>query len=49
MKTAKTKSIKRYVELSQRGFSNKQIAIFWKCGLMCVAGYAAQAKRKGLV
>ena len=46
---AKTASIENYVRLRSRGFSNKQIAIFWKAGTMQVAGYAAQAKRKNLI
>jgi hypothetical protein len=46
---AKTASIENYVRLHSRGFSNKQIAVFWKAGIMQVAGYAACAKRKNLI
>lgn len=46
---AKTASVENYVNLHKRGFSNKQIAIFWRSGIMQVAGYAANAKRKGLI
>jgi hypothetical protein len=46
---AKTASVENYVNLRKRGFSNKQIAIFWKAGVMQVAGYAASAKRKNLI
>jgi hypothetical protein len=46
---AKTASVENYVKLHKRGFSNKQIAIFWKAGLMQVAGFAANAKRKKMV
>lgn len=46
---AKTASIKNYVNLHKRGFTNKQIAIFWRAGIMQVAGYAATAKRKGMI
>lgn len=45
----KTASIENYVRLHQRGFSNKQIAIFWRAGIMQVAGFAAQAKRKKMI
>lgn len=46
---AKTASVENYVKLHKRGFSNKQIAIFWKAGTMQIAGYAANAKRKKMV
>jgi len=45
----KTASLENYVRLHQRGFSNKQIAIFWRAGIMQVAGFAAQAKRKKMI
>lgn len=45
----KTASINNYVNLHKRGFTNKQIAIFWRAGIMQVAGFAAQAKRKGMI
>jgi hypothetical protein len=45
---AKTASMENYVKLSTR-FTNKQIAVFWKTGIMQVAGYAAAAKRKGML
>ena len=46
---AKTTSVENYVRLHKRGFTNKQIAVFWKAGIMQVAGFAAQAKRKKLI
>lgn len=46
---AKTASVDNYVNLHKRGFSNKQIAIFWKAGIMQVAGFAATAKRMKLI
>ena len=46
---AKTASIQNYVRLHKRGFTNKQIAVFWKAGIMQVAGFAASAKRMKLV
>jgi hypothetical protein len=42
-------SVQNYVNLHKRGFSNKQIAIFWRAGTMQVAGYAASAKRMKLI
>jgi hypothetical protein len=45
----KTASINNYVNLHKRGFTNKQIAIFWRAGIMQVEGFAAQAKRKGMI
>lgn len=46
---AKTATLENYVNLRKRGFTNKQIAIFWKAGTMQIAGYAANAKRKGMI
>jgi hypothetical protein len=46
---AKTASTENYVRLHKRGFTNKQIAIFWKAGIMQVAGFAASAKRQKLI
>jgi hypothetical protein len=46
---AKTTSVENYVRLHKKGFTNKQIAVFWRAGIMQVAGYAAQAKRKNLI
>ena len=48
MKT-KTNKVAEYATLSKRGFTNKQIAVFWRMRLMQVAGYAASAKRQGLI
>lgn len=45
----KTASVENYVNLHKRGFSNKQIAIFWRAGIMQVAGYAASAKRMKMI
>jgi hypothetical protein len=42
-------SVENYVNLHKRGFSNKQIAIFWRAGIMQVAGYAASAKRMKMI
>jgi len=46
---AKTASVENYVNLRKKGFTNKQIAIFWRAGIMQVAGFAASAKRMKLV
>ena len=46
---SKTASVDNYVNLHKRGFTNKQIAVFWKAGIMQVAGYAASAKRQKLI
>lgn len=46
---ANTASVENYVNLRKRGFTNKQIAVFWKAGIMQVAGFAAHAKRKQLI
>ena len=45
----KTASVENYVNLRKKGFTNKQIAIFWRAGTMQVAGFAASAKRKKLI
>jgi hypothetical protein len=42
-------SVQNYVNLHKRGFSNKQIAIFWRAGIMQVAGFAASAKRQKMI
>ena len=48
--TAKAKkTVSDYLSLANRGFSNKQIAAMWQIGIMQVAGFAAQAKRKGMI
>ena len=48
-KTKTKKTVSDYVALANRGFSNKQISVFWKTGIMNIAGFNAQAKRKGLI
>jgi len=45
----KTASLENYVRLHRKGFSNKQIAVFWRAGTMQVAGFAASAKRKKMI
>jgi hypothetical protein len=45
----KTASVENYVNLRKKGFTNKQIAVFWRAGTMQVAGFAASAKRKKLI
>jgi hypothetical protein len=42
-------SVQNYVNLHKRGFTNKQIAIFWRAGIMQVAGFAASAKRQKMI
>ncbi len=46
---SKKASVENYVNLHKRGFTNKQIAIFWKAGIMQVAGFAASAKRQKMI
>jgi hypothetical protein len=45
----KTASVQNYVNLHRKGFTNKQIAIFWRAGIMQVAGFAASAKRQKMI
>jgi hypothetical protein len=45
----KTMSMENYARLSQKGFTNKQIAVYWRTGLANIAAYAANAKRMGLI
>ena len=47
-KETKKHSAEQYAVECKR-FSNKQLAILWKKSTMQIAGYAAQAKRKGLL
>jgi len=44
-----TKSAEKFAELSNRGFSFKQIGNFWKLPAKNIAAYAGQARRKGLL
>lgn len=46
--TAKKHSAEQYAIECKR-FSNKQLAVLWRKSTMQIAGYAAQAKRKGLL
>jgi hypothetical protein len=45
----KTATPADYARLKKQGFSNSQIAVFWRTGARNVAAYAAHAKMKGLV
>lgn len=45
----KPKTVNDYAKLHNDGFTNKQIAIYWRMSLMQVAGYAAQARKKRLL
>lgn len=49
MKNKTKKTVQDYVALAKQGYSNKQIAVYWRMGLMQVAGFNASAKRQGLV
>lgn len=45
----KPKTVSDYAKLHNDGFTNKQIAVYWRMSLMQVAGYAAQARKKKLL
>lgn len=49
MKQKNQKTVADYVALANRGFTNKQIAVYWRVGLMSVAAFNANATRQGLV
>lgn len=49
MKNKTKKTVQDYVALAKQGYSNKQIAVDWRMGLMQVAGFNASAKRQGLI
>ena len=46
-KTTKTtkKTVADYIKLASRGFTNKQIAVYWKKSLRSISAYAANANR----
>lgn len=44
-----TMSMENYARLANRGFTNKQIAVYWRTGAANIAAYAANAKRFGLI
>jgi hypothetical protein len=46
-KTTKTtkKTVDDYIKLASRGFTNKQIAVYWKKSLRSISAYAANANR----
>ena len=44
-----TMSMENYARLANRGFTNKQIAVYWRTGSANIAAYAANAKRFGLI
>lgn len=41
----KTKTVADYVKLAKRGFTNKQIAVYWRKPLSSIAAYASNANR----
>jgi hypothetical protein len=45
----KKHTVERYVMLRKKGFTNKQIAVYWNKTLMQIAGHAAWATRKGML
>lgn len=50
MKTkTNTKTALDYSRLNKKGFTNKQISVFWRKPLSSIAAFAAQARRKELV
>lgn len=49
MKNNAQTKIEKYAKLRNKGFSNKQIAIYWRMTLAQVAGVHSWASRKGLV
>lgn len=46
---SKKASVENYIKLAKRGFTNKQIAIYWRTGLMNIAAFAANATRQGFI
>jgi hypothetical protein len=40
-------SMENYARLARKGFTNKQIAVYWRTGVANIAAYAANAKRFG--
>ena len=49
MKNTNTKSVEKYAKLRNKGFTNKQIAIYWRMTIAQIAGIHSWATRKGLV
>jgi hypothetical protein len=49
MKNKTPKTAEQYATLRNKGFSNKQIAIYWRMTLAQIAGIHSWASRKGLV
>jgi hypothetical protein len=49
MKNKTPKTAEQYATLRSKGFSNKQIAIYWRMTLAQIAGIHSWATRKGLV
>lgn len=45
----KTMSMENYARLAKRGFTNKQIAVYWRTRVANIAAYAANARRSGLI
>ena len=41
-----TKTVEDYIRLAKRGFTNKQIAVYWRTGIRNVAAYASNANRR---
>lgn len=48
-KMSKKASLENYVALHKKGFTNKQIAVYWRAGIMQIAGFSACAKRKKMI
>jgi hypothetical protein len=44
----KKHTVERFVMLRKKGFTNKQIAVYWNKTLMQIAGVHAWATRKGM-
>jgi predicted PurR-regulated permease PerM len=49
MKNNTMTSVERYAKLRNKGFTNKQIAIYWRMTLAQIAGVQSWATRKGLL
>lgn len=49
MKNKTPKTAEQYANLRNKGFTNKQIAIYWRMTTAQIAGIHSWATRKGLV